>query len=296
MACARRIFQDAALWTPSQLAATWRLIERNILRSQATERSTKTWFASARHYLPWWQEDWWGTRLGDKFEEDNWELYNLQLDFSQSRDLASTYPERLARLKSLFNKEAKKNLVFPLGAGLIGPGPHAVRRREYVYHAGFPSTPLVSDATPDFGISHTIRADIELDSRAARGVIVAAGDRISGFTLFLEEGAISYMRAAAGRCRAKVQTAHVLRRGIHRVSLKLNYLGEDRHRTQVIIKLDGEPLAERVISCLALPSSDNLDIGKDTGEPVGGAYQAPNHLQGGRISKVVISTMSEGTL
>ena len=48
------------------------------------------WIAVARHGLPW-------VLLGKKgdFENDKWELYNLDKDFSEADDLAATNPEKL---------------------------------------------------------------------------------------------------------------------------------------------------------------------------------------------------------
>lgn len=45
------------------------------------------WMASARHGLPW---DLLNRAKG--FEDDKWELYNLDKDFSQADDLAAQYP------------------------------------------------------------------------------------------------------------------------------------------------------------------------------------------------------------
>jgi hypothetical protein len=55
-----------------------------------------------------------------KPENDVWELYNLEEDYSQSKDLAKENPEKLAELKAVFDKEATENLVYPIGAGLYG--------------------------------------------------------------------------------------------------------------------------------------------------------------------------------
>jgi len=49
-------------------------------------------------------------------ENDVWELYNLDEDYSQSKNLAAKHPEKLAELKALFDEEATKNNVFPIGA------------------------------------------------------------------------------------------------------------------------------------------------------------------------------------
>jgi hypothetical protein len=47
-----------------------------------------------------------------------WELYNLEEDWSQSNDLATKMPEKLAQMKETFLIEAAKNKALPIGGGL----------------------------------------------------------------------------------------------------------------------------------------------------------------------------------
>ncbi|MDQ6470678.1 hypothetical protein RB619_08505 [Flavobacterium sp. LHD-80] len=48
------------------------------------------------------------------FDKDVWELYNINEDFNEQKDLAKKYPEKLAELKKLFDEQAKKNNLYPL--------------------------------------------------------------------------------------------------------------------------------------------------------------------------------------
>ena len=52
-------------------------------------------------------------------DEDQWELYDLRVDFSQANDLAETEPDKLAELRALFDEHAEANQVFPIGGGLL---------------------------------------------------------------------------------------------------------------------------------------------------------------------------------
>src|SRR3970282_462328 len=47
-------------------------------------------------------------------DQDQWELYNVNEDFSQADDLAEQNPQKLKELQELFTQEAIKNHVFPL--------------------------------------------------------------------------------------------------------------------------------------------------------------------------------------
>jgi arylsulfatase len=48
------------------------------------------------------------------FDNDVWELYNINEDFNERTDLAKKYPEKLAELKKIFEEQAEKNHLYPL--------------------------------------------------------------------------------------------------------------------------------------------------------------------------------------
>ena len=47
------------------------------------------------------------------FDENAWELYNLNEDYTERIDLAKKYPEKLAELKALFEDQAKVHHLYP---------------------------------------------------------------------------------------------------------------------------------------------------------------------------------------
>ena len=47
------------------------------------------------------------------FDENAWELYNLNEDYTERIDLAKKYPEKLAELKTLFEEQAKAHHLYP---------------------------------------------------------------------------------------------------------------------------------------------------------------------------------------
>ena len=68
----------------------------------------KGWTAVTRHGVPW---------IGAykrAFDDDVWELYDTNTDWTQSKDLAKENPEKLAELQRLFLIEATKYSVLPL--------------------------------------------------------------------------------------------------------------------------------------------------------------------------------------
>jgi arylsulfatase len=47
------------------------------------------------------------------FDENAWELYNLNEDYTERIDLAKKYPEKLEELKALFEEQAKTHNLYP---------------------------------------------------------------------------------------------------------------------------------------------------------------------------------------
>ena len=70
----------------------------------------KGWTAVTRHRTPW-------LLVGEKvpaFDDDNWELYDTNKDWSQANNLAQQMPEKLHELQRLWLIEAVRYNVLPL--------------------------------------------------------------------------------------------------------------------------------------------------------------------------------------
>jgi hypothetical protein len=55
-------------------------------------------------------------------DRDQWELYNLDEDWAQARDLAAAMPDKLAQMKETFAIEAARNSVYPVGGWPLDSG------------------------------------------------------------------------------------------------------------------------------------------------------------------------------
>ena len=81
-------------------------------------------------------------------DNDRWELYNLDEDWSQASDLAAEMPEKLAQTREMFAIEAARNSVLPIGGGLWVPVFHPELRITPPYREwDFPG--LVPVPTPE---------------------------------------------------------------------------------------------------------------------------------------------------
>ena len=128
----------------------------------------------------------------DPLNNQVFQLYNLNKDFSQTEDIAAKYPDKVKEMKKMFIAEAKKYQVFPLDASvaarIVAPRPNITAgRTEFVYTrpmTGLPQgdSPLLLDA------SYTITADIDVPEGGAEGMILTSGGRFAGYGFYLLKG------------------------------------------------------------------------------------------------------------
>ncbi|HVY73712.1 MAG TPA: sulfatase-like hydrolase/transferase, partial [Puia sp.] len=131
------------------------------------------------------------------FDKDQWQLYHVDEDRSESNDLAKQYPDKLKELEDLWLEEAKKNNALPLDdrtaleqLGVERPSQEAPRER-YLYYPG-------TDPVPE-GVAANIRnrsykilANVEITNNAS-GVIFAHGSRFGGHSLFIKDHKLYYV-------------------------------------------------------------------------------------------------------
>jgi arylsulfatase A-like enzyme len=137
------------------------------------------WVAAALHWVPWHY-------LPDPdFTHDRWELYKVNEDFSEVHDLAAQYPEKVKTLQKLFDVEARKNSVYPLGGGVSAGKPSLTKgQRKFVYYPGTPRIPIAL-MPPLLDRSYRITAKVVVPDTGAEGIIVSYGERTNGFALYI---------------------------------------------------------------------------------------------------------------
>lgn len=144
------------------------------------------WIAAARHDSVWQA----GGGKGDLMK-DRWELYHVAEDFSEAHDLAARYPDKLRALQALFDAEARRNDVYPLGLDSTklwrkSSWRVGIDRGNFIYGPGLPRIPL--QAAPAFGqFSFRITANVTIPQSGAQGVVVSYGGRFGGFALYVKD-------------------------------------------------------------------------------------------------------------
>ncbi len=228
------------------------------------------------------------------FDDDVWELYHVENDFSESTDLAGEHPEKLRELQELWWIEAAKNNVLPITAnpGSSGRRPRATgRRKRFVYYPG--GAPIdIAVAANTKNRSHSVIADVVVPAGGAEGVLLALGTRFGGFSLFMQGGKLQYTYNFLGRFVRTVESDRGVTAGPHLLAASFEKTGQQPFGAGGTVRLfiDGEQVGE-----MALPFTipflagigESLQIGCDVGATVSDAYQAPFRFTG-TLHRVVV--------
>lgn len=150
------------------------------------------WIACARHGLPWETN---GNHI--RFDNDRWELYDLNKDFTQFNDVAARNPQKVDELKKLFTEEAKRCNIFPLDDRMTPRFDPRLRtkppyRSTWTYYGNDISVP---EAVGPFitPISHQMTINLTIPESGAEGVIACVGGESGGWSLFVKDRKLNYV-------------------------------------------------------------------------------------------------------
>ncbi|MBU8820974.1 arylsulfatase [Mycolicibacterium goodii] len=230
-------------------------------------------------------------------DNDIWELYHLDEDWSQANDLAEQMPEKLARMQELFIVEAARNAVLPVGGGLWVPIYHPELRiappyREWEFSGDTVRMPEF--CAPALGNKNnvvTIDVDVPAD---ANGVLYALGAAAGGLTVYLDDGYLCYEYNLFILLRTKIRSADKVPAGRTKITVTTRY-AEPRPAgpLDITVARDGVTIADGrvpISAPLLFTANDCLDIGTCLGSPVSLDYRerAPFPFEG-RIHRVHVA-------
>jgi arylsulfatase A-like enzyme len=246
-----------------------------------------------------WSDGWkavtYHTHPGKRFEEDVWELYNLDEDFSECRDLAKEKPEKLSEMVELWWTEAGRYGVLPLDDRryeLWRPSPRAFtprNRSRYVLYP--PVAHMTGEVSPSLGgRSFTVTAEIERQSAKTQGAIFALGSAHNGIAFYvLGDRLVFDYNLFTKHCKAISDIPVPVGRST--IAVALEKTGDNGRAT---ISIDGKPCgAVEIPKVLRMISSTGMDAGRDPGSPVSDDYPSPFDF-GGRILRLVFETPERG--
>jgi arylsulfatase len=234
------------------------------------------------------------------FDKDPWQLYHVDKDRSESKDLAKEHPEKLQALIKVWFEEAEKNLVLPLDDRnatelLTTERPISEPPRDtYIYYPGTSPVPE-GVAVNTRGRSYKILADVEITDPNCSGVIFAHGSRFGGHALFIKDKKLYYVYNFLGIKPEQQFISPELKQG--KYTLGMEFIKESvgkykeslgKTRLYVNDKVVAEGPMRTQAGKFTL-SGDGLCIGRDSGDNVSQEYKTPATFTGGVILGVAVS-------
>ena len=256
------------------------------------------WIASAPPVITPWILTMTGATK-DVMNGFKWELYDLNKDWTQSKDLASQMPDKLRDLQQAFTMEAAKYNVFPLDdsrvSRFMGEKPnYAPGRTVFTYSGELSNVPFPGSAgAPDLlDRSYTITAEIEVPQGGAEGMLVTDGGRFGGYGFYVLKGQPVFTWNLIQLELVKWQGKAALASGKHTLEFDWKYDGPGLGKGGTgTLKVDGKtadshPMAHSLGG--GLPWSETFSVGIDTCTSVDEKdYQVPFAFTG-KLNKLTV--------
>ncbi|MCJ7436885.1 MAG: sulfatase-like hydrolase/transferase [Acidimicrobiia bacterium] len=241
------------------------------------------------------------------FMADEWELYDLEHDRSQTKNLAAQEPERLETLKALWFYYAGIYQGFPLDdrsaleqvlAERPKGGPD---RTRYTYYPGIADVPESAGVAIN-GRSYTIAASVQLDSADAEGVLYAHGGVAGGHSLYVKDKKLRYTFNWLGSHFQDIVADRELSSGQHALTVAFDSKGASTDPAlpgftgTATLYVDGDKVGQSEITtqpgyfCVI---GDGICVGRDSASPVTPEYTAPFRFTGGTIDRVIVDVSGE---
>jgi arylsulfatase len=253
------------------------------------------WVAGTRHNIPWL------LTKNTPLEDDVWELYHVDKDFTQANNLAKTHPEKLEELKEIFEEEAIKNKVYPIddrrserfNAAIAGRPDLIGGRKSLKLYEGM--TGIMENAFLNImGKSYRIRAKVDVPQNVD-GVIISQAGRFGGWSLYAKNGVPAYEYNFFGLEKTNMKSPAAIAPGKHEVVYEFHVQGKEPGAGgKGILFVDGKQVAEKSIprtQPFAYSADEGVDVGLDGETVVSEDYKEGDNAFAGKIEEVVVEIL-----
>ncbi len=225
------------------------------------------WLARVVHIVPWV-----GKPRGTLADEE-WELYNIEEDFSLVNNLAEANPEKLKEMQDLFEKEAIENNVYPLDDRLYERFNATIAGRPDLM--GDRKTLTLAQGMSGIGenaflniknTSKTIVADVSLKG-SDNGIILCQGGKFGGWALYMNNGKPAYTYNYFGLESYTITAPMAITSDRAEIKLQFDYDGGGTGKGGTAkLFVDGNMVAEGRVEKTqpaVFSADETTDVGKD---------------------------------
>jgi len=258
----------------------------------------KGWSAVTKHRTPWIM-----TGEVPPLDEDTWELYDGNKDWSQAHDLSKENPAMLSKLQRLWLIEAVKYNVVPMddrGAERLNPElagrPTLIRGNSQIFFTGMgrlSENSVVSIKNKSFSVT----AEVEIGSKPVNGVIIAQGGKFGGWSVYFKEGKLKFIYNVLGIHYFPTEASEVLSAGKHQVRIEFTYDGGGLAKGgNVTLFYDGKPVGSgrvQITQAMIFSADETTDIGYESGTCVSPDYTSKDSKFTGKINWVQLDAGKE---
>ena len=263
------------------------------------------WFLSTKvNRAPW---EAFGPANTDPLNNQVFQLYDLNTDFNQTKDVAAGNPQKVKAMRTEFLTEAKKYQVLPMDASvaarIVAPRPNITAgRKEFVYIRPMIGLPQ-GDSPLLLNTSYTVTADITVPQGGAEGMILTSGGRFAGYGFYLLQGKPVWLWNMIDLERIRWEGPEALAPGRHTLEFEFKYdglgpgtlayndfSGVGRAGTGTL-KVDGKVVATHAMPKtipMILQWDESFDIGSDTETGVNDADYKPPFTFTGTLNKLTL--------
>jgi arylsulfatase len=230
------------------------------------------------------------------FEDDEWELFHVDTDFSETRNLASQEPQRLRSMVDLWWAEAGRFNVLPLQDSMFGR--RFKRFRRQVGEVTLWDGALIPAwfAPGNRNIPAAVTAETARGCAEEDGVIISLGGNWIGYTLYIKDNRLSFEYHYYGVVDFELTCDEELPLGDHLLGFVCEH--EPTGGAWVRLTLDERVVAsgrlERIIPFTA-QTIGAMEVGRDRNTPASRHYESPFQFAG-ELRKVTVKAgpMSRG--
>ena len=253
----------------------------------------KGWTAVTRHSTPWDV-----SKPLPAFDDDVWEVYDTNKDWTQSRNIAKDNPKKLNELQRLWLIEAVKYSVLPLddrrverfNPDLAGR-PQLIKGKTQILFGGMGR--LSENSVVNIkNKSYSITAEVVVPKAGATGVIIAQGGAFAGWSLYAKDGKLRYCYNLLGVKRFDAESDKPIPVGRRQVRMEFKYDGGGLAKGGcALLYVDGEKVGEGRVEItvpMAFSADETCDVGRGTGSAVSPDYDPRDNEFNGEVNWVQI--------